>query len=309
MKYVFSKILVFLSLWIIFSSVSETLFYPVEITYEYPVYFLLYGLYGYGMFTLLQYFKVTNFAAFFIAACVFGFLAEGALIGILYEALLFSLIWTSISWHALITVVLFFYFFRKKLLWGNFKEMIIYNSLLWAFLWLWGSHSWSASEDALGEVLFNWVAPELYIKQFVFGYLLFILWHLLYDYAAKYVGNNIWNKEFYSIWGLIVITFLIWNGFLYFPISLLLPILIWGCITLLRKTKNDEVLYIKSIEKNITITRYLFTLCIPVFASMVYILFYSYDIALEMNAIYFVFGGIISLYILGKSAYILIYNR
>lgn len=303
MKILFQKLAVFIAIWMILSSVWETLFYSVEITWEYILLFVIYGLYWYFMMYLLYYYKISSFAGLFLAASIFWFLLEGGFVGILYEYLPFSLVWTSLAWHTLISVVLFWYYFRKIMLWKSLKKKLLYNSFLWILLWLWGTYSWSASEIWNSwEVVFNWIIPQIYISQIIIWYVLFVFWHMIYERSVKSMQNTS-KKEWYIILTLILISYIIWNGILYFPVSLLLPVLIILSVMLLSREKNKTNLWIShdidtQVIKN---NDYFITLMIPIFTGIIYMSFYYYRIELEMNAFYFLTGWIVSIYLFIKS--------
>ena len=305
MKILFQKLAVFIAMWMILSSVGETLFYSLDITWEYILLFVIYGLYWYFMMYLLYYYKISSFAGLFLAASIFWFLLEGGFVGILYESLPFSLVWTSLAWHALISVVLFWYYFRKIMLWKSLKKKLLYNSSLWILLWLWGTYSWSASEIWNSwEVVFNWMIPQIYISQIVIWYVLFIFWHMIYERSVKSMQYTS-KKEWYIILTWILISYIIWNGILYFPVSLLLPVLIILSVMLLSKEKNKTNLWIShdidtQVIKN---NDYFITLMIPIFAGIIYMSFYYYKIELEMNAFYFLTGWIVSIYLFVKSCF------
>lgn len=304
MKTYLKKIALFFSIWMILSSVSETMFYQVHITWEYYMFFIIYGLYGYLMISLIHYYKISSFAGLFIAASIFWFLIEGAFVWILYESIPFSFIWTSLAWHALISVLLFWYYFRKIMLWNSLKNKILYNSFLGILLWLWGTYSWSAIETEWGsEILFDWVLPWEYWAQIVIWYVIFVFGHMIYERTIHTI-KNIQKKELHIVWWLTLISFLIGNAIIYFPFSLSLPFLILFCLYILRKDTIKSVGITEEIDtRKICSNEYFFTLFIPLFAGIIYFLFFTYKIEIEMNAIYFMTGGLISMYLFSKSVF------
>ncbi len=303
MKLLLSKFLCFTGIWMILASISELLFYEVHIDSGFYILFLLYGLYGYLMLLLISKYDIRNFAWFFITWSIFGFLIEWWLVGILYESLPFSLIWTSLAWHALISIVLFFYFFRKIFLEGSYKKIFLYSVFLWFLLWLWASYSWNAWwELASGEILFEWRTPWIYISQLFFWYTIFLLWHIMYDYCGKSI-KHIWAWEEKMIYWLVGLSFLMWNGIIYFPYSLVLIPLVYICYTSLWKSVklwwDKDILMLQKVPEN----RYLTSIIIPIIASFVYIWMYAYNIEIEMNAAYFLLWGFLSLYLFFNSLY------
>ena len=188
------------------------------------------------------------------------------------------------------------------MLWVSLKNKILYNSFLWVLLWLWGTYSWSGREDELsGEVTFDWVVPEEYISQIVIWYVVFVFGHMLYE-RTVYTMKNINKKELYFIWWVVFLSFVIWNGIIFFLFSLVLLPLIYLCLHYLKKDPTSSHIITHEIDiKNIPCIQYLISLLIPLMAGGVYYLFYLYKIEFEMNVLYFVVGWIISVYLFFKS--------
>lgn len=305
MKNILYKIWVFVSLWLILSSISETLFYEVNITWEYYIFILLYGLYGYTFILLNHYYKVASFAWLFISACIFWFLIEWGLVGVLYEALPFSIIWTSLAWHVLITVFLFWYYFRKIMLEASVKIKTLYSVFLGLILWLWWPYSWSAWEDPLTrEVSYSWtISPAEYGLQIIFWFLLFLLGHYIYERCIDSMKQTS-NKELYIVGSLVLLSFIIGNGILYFPFSLILIVLIAPCWYLVKKNyKASNKIFTSSQDtKKISLSSYIISLLIPVVTIGSYYIFFISELGIEMNVLYFTVGWLISLYLLVKSS-------
>jgi len=303
MKQLFSRILLFWSLGMILASVSELFFYPVEIDYWFYWFILLYWLYAYFTFLLLSFYKIKSFAWMFIAASIFWFLIEGWLLGVLYESLPFSLVWTSLAWHTLISWVLFFYIFRKKLISKSYSKALLYNIFLGALLWLWGTYSWNAVEIVWSmEILFEWKSVSEYAFQVIIAYTVFIFGHILYERGITSL-SNVSSLELKIVAWVVALSFLAWNAILYFPFSLILLPLIYGCYIALKKSRHlaiDDTIF---VPEKISISKYITTLIIPATSILIYAIFFYYKIELEMNALYFTVWWIISVYLFLKFIY------
>ena len=65
---------------------------------------IAYSLAGYAALAAISLFRVRRAAAVFLAGAVFGWLAEGVIVGTTYESLPFSISFTGLAWHALLSV-------------------------------------------------------------------------------------------------------------------------------------------------------------------------------------------------------------
>jgi hypothetical protein len=66
--------------------------------------YIAYCLAGYALLAVLSVFRVRRPAAVFLSGAVFGWLLEGVVVGTVYESLPFSISFTGLAWHALISV-------------------------------------------------------------------------------------------------------------------------------------------------------------------------------------------------------------
>jgi hypothetical protein len=65
-----------------------------------------YSLTGYAVLAVISIFRVRRPAGVFLAGAVFGWLVEGVVVGTTYENLPFSISFTGLAWHALISFVI-----------------------------------------------------------------------------------------------------------------------------------------------------------------------------------------------------------
>jgi hypothetical protein len=73
---------------------------------------------AYAFLAVVARFRVRTVWAVFLAGAVYGWLAEGMIVQTMYQDMPVSLVFTGLSWHALFSVLVGWYFLRKSLLEG-----------------------------------------------------------------------------------------------------------------------------------------------------------------------------------------------
>lgn len=240
MKSVSAKILLIISLGAIFSVISEVWFYPVSFNVDFFSVLFAYGLIGYLFLIILDHYQIRSFAGMFIAAGIFGFLIEGIAVSVLYSSIPFSIVWTSLAWHALVTVTIGWYWFRLVLTTQSWKNIVLFNSLFGATLGIWGSYAWNSIESDTGEIT-GWlfISPYEYATQFIIGWILFIIAHGVFGYALK--RQRTFSKfEKGSVIFLVTFFYLLLQFIPLFPLSLLLPALILLSVYAIRREKKTR---------------------------------------------------------------------
>lgn len=282
-------------------SFSEFWFYRVEEEVSSIGILLAYGLLGFLFLIILERFKVRDFAGFFVAAALLGYLIEGVPVPVMYAGPPLSIVWTSLAWHALLTVCVGWVGFKLVMAHGGLISVVFFNAALGAFLGLWNSYMWNAREDdATGALSFEWTSAELFAEQFVLGYALFIVGHLVFDWVWKpHEGLTRW--EHYGLW---VIAAVIAGG-VAFASGLLvllpiLPVMVLICLWALRRNARRDLprhdgIVAALAGKRIPIWRYVFTLLIPVCAITTYASLVDLQAGIEMNAWVILTAGPISL--------------
>lgn len=102
-------------------------------------------------------FRATTAATVFLAGALYGWLTEGALVGTLYGTedsapFPLSLVWTGLSWHALISVLVCWHFIGRAL-----REAKPWKSLAWAaalgvYWGLWAPFLWRENPPEVAPV-------------------------------------------------------------------------------------------------------------------------------------------------------------
>ena len=104
---------------------------------------MIYAFFGYILFIAVDRFKINDLFSLFLAGILFGWWTEGIIIGVVYEAIPWSIAWPSIGWHAVVDVLVGYYFVRKILQKNNYlltTALAIGMGIFWGFwaTWFWG---------------------------------------------------------------------------------------------------------------------------------------------------------------------------
>lgn len=84
---------------------------------------------------------VRGMAAVFLGAAIMGWLVEGVIVGEMYQAFPFQLVWTPLAWHALISGGVVFALGRISVQWPLIRQIALWGMLglfiaFWAQFWL-----------------------------------------------------------------------------------------------------------------------------------------------------------------------------
>jgi hypothetical protein len=146
---------------------------------------------GYGFLELLLYyffptyvflwaieaFRVRRWAPLFLAAALYGFLVEGVLTPVLYEdglLGLFHVSYTSLAWHALVSVLFGWYWLRRLLIQGDDRRIMLWSAVFGLFWGLWSLAYWlpenldDAELLAEGFILGKWPVGAFAIYALLF---------------------------------------------------------------------------------------------------------------------------------------------
>ncbi|MBP6787689.1 MAG: hypothetical protein KA170_08870 [Candidatus Promineofilum sp.] len=209
---------------------SEKLYWYVT---GYSVLDLLIG-YFFPAFILLwvvDTFRVRSLASLFLAAAVFGFVAEGMLTNTLYEGgplAWFSVSYTPLAWHAPLSVVFGWWWLRRELLAGRVRRVALGCAAVGVLWGLWALAWWlpeNAADPALlaaGARLGRWPVADFALHAFTFTGLLALAHGLL--------GRGGWRVSFRPSW---IEVGLVAAGLLLFFGTLVLPVYPWAPLRLL----------------------------------------------------------------------------
>jgi hypothetical protein len=209
---------------------SEKLYWYVT---GYTVLDLLVG-YALPAFVLLwvvDAFRVRRLATLFLAAAVFGFVAEGMLTNTLYEGgplAWFSASYTPLAWHAPLSVVFGWWWLRRELLAGRVRRVALGCAAVGVLWGLWALAWWlpeNVADPALlaqGARLGRWPVADFALHAFTFTGLLALAHGLL--------GRGGWGASFRPSW---IEVALVAAGLLLFFGTLVLPSYPWAPLRLL----------------------------------------------------------------------------
>ncbi|MCB9814834.1 hypothetical protein H6784_05500 [Candidatus Nomurabacteria bacterium] len=308
-----AKFFLLLSIGFIFVAISEFWFYQLPSDSGYTEVLLAYGIIGYAFLILLSHYQVWNFKGFFLAAAVFGFLVEGVPVPTLFTILPFTIVWTSLAWHALISVAIFWYYFRiimtKTVWWRKISFMVA----LGLFLGAWNTYMWNIVETTGGGATVQkfpteWFSTTIFADQFLTGFALFLLGHIIFQFAYP-KALPILHRE--KIIVAVIITFFFVAGSLLnmFPFSLtLIPLLLICHLALKKHQQSNDLVNTKTNHITETFSYlklswldYLYTLLIPIVAIGTYDLMYTYKIEIEMNVLLILTAGPVSVILFLKA--------
>lgn len=159
---------------------SESFFWtrPTEAhLWSYGTGWLLYTFLTFNLFTLINYFKVRSPGALFLAGSIYGWLIEGVIMQTMYDAFPWQISFTALAWHALITVMIGWFYVRKILYENRLLKTLRLGCGLGLFYGLWSLNAWT---QAGGEIT---PLPEYAAFAFVSTFLLMIS-YVLHDHLT-----------------------------------------------------------------------------------------------------------------------------
>ena len=218
----------------IFAAFSELWFYRVPLGANLVELVVIYGLFGYLFLLTLRLFQARAFASLFVAAAMFGFFIEGVPVPALYSNLPFSLAWTSLAWHALLTVSVGYYLYRRVMAARGVAAALALNAAIGAGLGIWGAYSWNVVEnEAAGTISYVWQPVSAFAGQFLLGWAMFVGGHMLLDRLGPGPGSPS-RREYGLFFGLAAAAWLLGVFRPFFPFSLILPFLLLVSLASLR---------------------------------------------------------------------------
>ncbi|HHG91116.1 MAG TPA: hypothetical protein ENJ90_11665, partial [Devosia sp.] len=234
-----------------------------------------YTLFTYPMLVLLSYYNVRTLSGLLLAGAVFGWATEGSTIPVIYEAIPVSFVFPSIGWHALIDVLVGWYFVRLGMrrfgVVANGAMFIVLGALwgMWA-TWFWGG----AEADAMAPL-----SPADFALVAVVSSGFWLLGMVLADHFSK--------KEFrVSKWevgviGLIYIVLVPLIAFPYLPLSLLIVPVV--ALTILALWRGRNFMGKATILERLHTSRpprwsYILALLTPATAVLIYPWFFANEV-------------------------------
>src|SRR3989338_8831181 len=202
-------------------------------------------------------FKANSIWAVFLVGAVYGWLNEGLVAITTYDltyGLPLNISWTGLALHAIISVLIGWYYVRKILAENNYKKTIILASLIGFFYGFWAIY-WPIEKAA--------IAIDKFSQQAVFFTLLLIAAQIVYD-KVKLTEFKASKKEKAILWAISVLYFV----FVTIQTNFLL-LLTYFALRHNRKIEKKESALI-SFNRRIKLVNYLLLLFIPIVAVGIY---------------------------------------
>lgn len=286
----------------ILASVSEFWFYRLPDDVDPSLLLLAYGLLGYLFFVVLDRFRVRSVAALVVAASLLGFLIEGVPVSVVYSNPPLSIIWTSLAWHALITIGMGWLLLRHMLMRG-WLQAALFCAAFGIGLGAWNAYMWNALEDEVtGRITFVWQPVEAFLEQFLLGYVLFLIGHIIFDrfYPKSITSGRVEHLVLWAVAGTVSVLVARESGLI-----LMYPIfvgLVGLCLaTLWRQARSerspDSIAVDLTHRTHVPLARFAATLLIPICAALTYWGFVSYQLSVEMNVVMIAIAGPVSAFI------------
>ena len=111
--------------------------------------FLVYSLVTYSFFSVITVFRVRTLWALFLAGAVYGWLLEGVVVQTMYEHFPLQISFTGLAWHALISVLIGWYWVMSALKRG-YSAVIFVSGLIGLFYGFWAVCWWGEGVTSLG---------------------------------------------------------------------------------------------------------------------------------------------------------------
>lgn len=277
---------------------SEFWFYEVHSDVDSIAILLAYGILGYVFLIVLAWARVATFAALVVAMSCLGFLIEGVAVPVVYSGLPLTIVWTSLAWHMLLTLLVGWYFFKQIMTESSIGKAACFNTVIGIGLGLWNSYMWNAVEGPVGELSFVWQPTIDFVAQFLFGYGLFVGGHFIFERAYPKAAN--FRRVEVAILALVIsalslLTAIASGLWMFFPIA---PLLVWLCLWALRRGRGAQGDIIGTLNRDlIPVWRYGLTALIPAFAITTYAVCATYTIQAEMNAYLILAAGPFSVWL------------
>ncbi len=247
---------------------------------------LLYSFLTYALFTVINYFRVRTIWALFLAGSVYGWLIEGVIMQTMYDSLPWQLSFTGLSWHAMITVLIGWFYTRKILFENKAHQTILLGLGLGLFYGVWSLNAWVQEDGGITPL-------PAYATFALVSTLVLVISYTLYDRIdfAAFQPSRI------EIW-IQIVFFAVYYLFVTLPSQLLalviLPLLLALTCLALRKNRRAETRpdILVSHRGRATWWNYLLLMTIPLVAIPLYALALYGDFMRYADFIFLVSAGI-----------------
>jgi hypothetical protein len=242
---------------------------------------LFYMLFTYIFFLALNHFQVKTLMGLFLAGALFGWATEGVIIPIVYEAIPFSFLFPSVTWHAMVDVVLGWYLIRLLMRKHNPLLSIAMFAILGAAWGAWGTWFWGEAETPAP------LTPSVFTQYVWVTSMVWVFGMIIMDRFGTVVFTpSRW--EIGIVLGVVGILAAM-MAIAVLPLSLLLiPLIGWTLAALRRLSGREDQAILAPLEVYPRWWQYPLALLMPLTASLVYPFFYESGTGIPTEDVLFV---------------------
>jgi hypothetical protein len=246
---------------------------PGELFFTYVIYSLV----TFVFLSILWKFRVQDIWGLILAGSVYGWLVEGVVVQTMYDVFPLQISWTGLAWHALISVVLGWYYVKKTVGEHSYGKTLTISLLIGLFYGFWAITWWVEDQVIvpLGEFsLYLWSSSILLMVSYAITDLIQVD-----SYTPSQVEKGI---------VLIVLGFFFAATVWIQPLALfILPSLLIITWKALQKNTapSSEQSYIQLLQGDKNIMHYGILLCIPAITTVVYACALSLSILFPTNIV------------------------
>jgi len=227
---------------------------------DFLITYFVYSLAAYILLSTVSVFRVRSIWALFLTGAIYGWIIEGVIVQTVYEDLPLSISWTGLAWHALISVIIGWYYMRKILLENNYYKTIRTSLLIGLFYGFWSLCWWEMEDTVTSFSEFS-----LYT---IFTSAVLILCYWAYNRIDLFLPTKI---EMGTVIAIILFFFVFTLMIAPIAVFILPSLLIVVYITLKRnKSTEQKENIINALQGNIKPLNYVLLLFIPLTAMVIY---------------------------------------
>ncbi|MBX9906865.1 hypothetical protein K2X96_03135 [Patescibacteria group bacterium] len=252
---------------------------------------ILYSLFAYMMLVVIECFRVRTVWALFLAGSIFGWLVEGVYAMTFFGGagipLPFSIVWTAVAWHALISVLIGLYYLRISLSDKSFFHTVVTASALGLFWGVWAL-AWVFEEIPL------LVTPvEFATHAFVATFFLIIAeWLMTISKPAEFISTRVERVVLCAV-------VLLFAGLVTFPVvPFLMPVLVVCFLIafvplILNRKKEQHEHMLSEFGRPVSFVKYSALLCMPAVATLIYVVCNSIGFVFPSNILVFILSSVL----------------
>jgi hypothetical protein len=306
---IFKNIVQVLSTGYIFVYFSEYLFWarvhPGDSFGEWFGTWIAYSLMAFIFLVLVSSFRVKNIWALFLAGAAFGWIGEGIIVQTAYDMLPYSISFTSLAWHALITVWVGWYSVRRSLIssdpWSTIKLAFTIGLSygLWAI-------SWWIEPTPDGGVS---ATPDFAVYSFTIAGLVILAYGLANWSSSEQFVPNRWAVIFISA---IIVLYFCFITIPAAPLAVIILPILFGLVYLgLHKNRlaEDEGSLLDALSGRVSIWKYMSLFALPVVALLFYTLAMALNLGWATNGVLYMITTPLGFIVFGTSLYKLTRNK